>query len=473
MRRFLYLCMPVLALILFSSCARTYNPDIERGSNYNFRKGHPEVRLSAIGFLDEEDRPHINIAADIVYGSLIYKKRGDKQRANVALEIQIVDRENPENLVKTHRANLVMEEESSDIIYSQDVFVFEKSIPVAPGDYQINLTVIDQNSSKQTTRVSTTFIPDPSNEISNLTNIRMLGKRSDGSSNEWLPVTTYDVPGKLDSLRFVFQVTNNKREEPLTIDVRMIKYQSDTSVARPMHYNNYSPSSITYKGIEYDRSEIIQSNRRVLSQAGSVLIEYKFPQQDRGNYRFEVNTNESSGNSLFKARDFGIKSPNYPSIKTARELAQPLIYLMGEDDHEKLMAIKDSDSLKQEIDRFWLKHIGEKSRAKSVIELYYERVEEANKQFSSFKEGWKTDTGMMYILFGPPWYVDQRLDLMTWSYAYDRQNPYYNYLFRRSKLRSEFYPFDNYILQRNQQYFNIQYQQIQLWLTGIILTRSI
>lgn len=462
-----------LILLVLWGCARSYNPNIVRGSNYNFQKGYPEVRLSAIGFLDENDEPHINIAADIVYGSLIYKQRGDKQRANIALEIQIVDRENPENLVKTHRANLKMEQVYSEIVYSQDVFVFEKSIPVEPGEYQINLTVIDQNSAKQTTRVSTTFIPDPDNEISNLTNIRMLGKRSDGPNNNWLPVTTYDVPGKVDSLRFIFQVTNSKKEQPLTIDTRLIKYDSDTSVARSMHYNNYSPSSISYKGIDYDRSQIIQSNRRILSQSGSVLIEFKFPQQERGNYRFEVNTNESLGPSLFKARDFGIKSPNYPSLKTAEELARPLIYLMGEKDHNQLMAIQNSDSLKQAIDRFWLMHIGDKSKAKSVIELYYERVEEANKQFSSFKEGWKTDTGMMYILFGPPWYVDQRLDVMTWSYAYDRTNPYYNYIFRRSKLRSEFYPFNNYLLQRHQQYFNTNYQQIQLWLTGHILTRNI
>ncbi|MDX1618781.1 MAG: GWxTD domain-containing protein, partial [Balneolaceae bacterium] len=358
-------------LILLLGCARTYNPDIERGSNYNFQKGHPEVRLSAIGFLDEDDKPHISVAADIVYGSLIYKKQGNKQRANVAIEIRIVDRENPENIIRTHRTTLTMEEEDADIIYSQDVFVFEKSIPVEPGEYQINLTAIDQNSAKQTTRVSTTFIPDPQNEISNLTNIRMLGKRTDGSNSAWLPVTTYDVPKKVDSLKFIFQVTNNKSEEPLTIDTRLIRYDSDSSVARPMHFNNYSPSSIRYKGIEYDRSEIIQSSRRVLSQSGSVLIEFKFPQQKRGNYRFEVNTNERSGNSLFKARDFGIKSPNYPSLQSPIELARPLVYLMDDDEYEELMAIEDSDSLKQAVDRFWLKNIRDKSRAKSVIELYY------------------------------------------------------------------------------------------------------
>lgn len=467
------LAYSAMIAFLLMNCARSFNPDIERGSTYKYQDGFPEVRLSAIGFLDENDDPHINIAADIVYGSLIYKEQGKEYQANIAVEIQILDQSNKDHIIKTNRFTLTLGDEEPNIVHSQDVFTFEKRIPVEAGEYQVNLTVIDQNSAKKTTRISNTFIPDPGNEVSSLTNIRMLGKNIAERDDAWLSITTYDVPGRVDSLRFIFQVTNNKKESPLTIDTKLIRYESDTTVARPMHYNNYSPSSISYQGIDYDESEIIQSNRRVLTQPGSVLIEFTFPQQERGNYRFEVNTNENTGPSLFKARDFGIKSQNYPSLSTSKELAGPLVFLMGNKEYEQLMAIEDTDSMKQAIDRFWLRHVGNKSKAKNVIELYYQRVEEANKQFSNFKEGWKTDAGMIYVLFGPPWYVEQHLDIMIWSYAYDRTNPEYNYYFKKSKLKSEYYPFDNYILNRSQYYFTIQYQQVQLWLSGQILTRSI
>ncbi|MDZ7690709.1 MAG: hypothetical protein U5K69_06170 [Balneolaceae bacterium] len=120
----------------------------------------------------------------------------------------------------------------------------------------------------------------------------MLGKEIGEHGGAWLPITTYDVPGKTDSLKFIFQVTNNKSESPMTIETDLIRFASDTTAARPMHYNNASPSSIIYKGIEYDEEEIIQSSRRVLNQSGSVLVEFVFPLQERGNYRFEVNTNE-------------------------------------------------------------------------------------------------------------------------------------------------------------------------------------
>jgi GWxTD domain-containing protein len=271
---------------------------------------------------------------------------------------------------------------------------------------------------------------------------------------------------------FIFQATNNSSEQPLSINANLIRFESDTSIARPMYFNNYSPSSAVYKGIDYDAQTTVQQSERKLVQQGSVFIEFKFAQQERGNYRFEVRSNKEESD-LYKARDFGAKSKNYPALKTARELAGPLAYLMDEDEYEELTSISDSDSLKEAVDRFWLKKIGDVNKAQNVLKLYYQRAEEANKQFSNFKEGWKTDRGMMYILFGPPWYVDRRLDQTLWSYAYNQSDPKRNFMFLQPKLESEFYPFQHYVLQRNQQYYSVEYQQRSLWLSGLILQRRI
>ncbi|NGP77006.1 GWxTD domain-containing protein [Balneolaceae bacterium YR4-1] len=446
------------------------NPNIERGSTFKFRQGFPEVRISAIGFLDEGDDPGIDVTADIVYGSLIYKENQDSLQARFTIEIQVLPKDNTSGSPTTHQETITITRSNSNIVNSQDLYSYDKRIPVDPGTYDINVTVIDRNSGKQLTRQTQTFIPDPGNSVQNLTNIQLLGKKAAG---DWAPITTYDVQRDVDSLMFRLQVTNNTSEEPLAINARLMRFESDTTIARPMYFNGYSPSSIQYKGIDYDEEEVLQSTRRILTQPGSVLIEYKFGSQPRGNYRFDVQNDEDEENRLFKARDFGVKSKNYPSIKSARELASPLYYLMSKKEYEELMAIQDKDSLKQAVDRFWLKNLNNKNRARQVIQMYYQRVEEANKQFSNFKEGWKTDLGMIYILFGPPWYVDQSLNRMRWSYSYNRDDPEYNYLFETPKLQSEFYPYQNYLLQRNQYYFNVEYQQTQLWLTGQILRRSL
>jgi GWxTD domain-containing protein len=271
----------------------------------------------------------------------------------------------------------------------------------------------------------------------------------------------------------VVQVTNNRSEDPLVVNSRLKRFEADTSAARPMSFNNYSPSSMPYRGIDYNRSETVDETQRVLEQPGSVLIEYRYPLPKRGNYRFEVTTEGAEADGLYKARDFSVKSENYPAIRNPRELAEPLAYLMGRNEYRDLMKIEDPEELKEAIDRFWLSNVGSMNRARHVISLYYERVEQANKQFSNFKEGWKTDMGMIYILFGPPWYVERRLNRMQWSYSYDRTDPRYNFFFEKPKMRNEFFPFDNYLLERSQNYFNMQYQQVQLWLSGEILNTNI
>jgi GWxTD domain-containing protein len=247
-----------------------------------------------------------------------------------------------------------------------------------------------------------------------------------------------------------------------------------------MQFNNYGNSSLPYKGIEYDEYEIVRQTDRVLQQEGSVLLEIPVDPLSRGNYRFEVlvyegdqEPTEDQESLLYKAREFAIKSENYPFLRTPRELAEPLVYLMKEDEYETMMAIEDDTQLKEAVDRFWLSNVQSLSDAGLTLEKYYQRVEEANKQFSNFKEGWKTDAGMMYILFGQPWYVERQVNVMRWSYSYDRSDPETNFLFEQPKVKNEFFPFNNYLLLRSQSYYSVYYRQLQLWLSGGILQRDI
>ena len=136
------------------------------------------------------------------------------------------------------------------------------------------------------------------------------------------------------------------------------------------------------------------------------------------------------------------------------------------------MQIEDADSLKQTIDRFWLSNIPNVNKARQVIELYYTRVEQANKQFSNFKEGWKTDMGMVFILFGPPLQVENTLDLSIWFYSYNRNDPRMIFQFRRPRVSDRFFPFNHYIVERDRFYHNVEYEQRREWLTGTILNQN-
>lgn len=446
------------------------NPDVERGSMFQFQDGYPEVRMSAIGLLDEEDNPFISVSTEIVYGSLIYRTVDEKTFAQLAVEIRINQKGG--SFSKSSRDQIEVVSDDARDYMNQEVFSYDRDLEVQPGAYEIEVSVTDESSGRTVVRSTETLIPDPENPVTNLTSIRLMGKIN-LDARDFAPITTYDVPSRIDSLKFQFQVTNNDVEDPLTVNASLNKFNADTTAARRLSYNNYSTSSIQYRGIDVRNPEEIDSNVRVLEQAGSVLIEFNYPLLEHGNYRFEVETTNQDGETIYRARDFAIKEMNYPAVASSREMAKPLIYLMDERRHAEMMRIEDPDSLKEAVDRFWLSNVGSQSRARSVINLYYERVEQANKQFSNFKEGWKTDMGMIYILFGPPWYVDRSLNRMQWSYSYDRRDPRRNFFFERNRNPNEYYPFNHYIVERSQNYFNLVYQQTELWRSGRILEANL
>lgn len=466
--QFLYhFCFLLFASIVINSCSGIY-PEIERGSGYQFQEGFPELRISAIGLLDESDNGIINVAADIVEGSLIYRERENINRAKVELEIRAVGIKGTQHS-NTWISELEITSEQSGIVTSQEPILYKRDVEVPPGNYEVHISVIDKASGNRTTRSTETYIPDPNENLVNLTSVQLLSRNLDNDRG-YQPVTTYDVSMAKDSIRFLIQVTNNRPENPVVVNSQLIKFEADTSPARPFIYNNPSSMTLDYRGIDYNRRNILDTGSRELEQPGSVMIEYRYPRPERGNYRFEVNVEGAEGESYKKARDFAVKSENYPTVNNSRELAEPLVYLMSRRNHREMMSIEDPDSLKEAVDRFWLSNIGSLNQAKHVITLYYERVEEANKQFSNFKEGWKTDMGMIYILFGPPWFVQRHFGSWRWSYSYDIANPDYHFYFERPRTRREqSFPFEHHILRRDLTNHHVQTMQIQRWLSGVIL----
>ncbi len=461
-----------LILILFSwhifmSCTNTYVDKIERGSNYKYQPGFPELRSTATSFIDQNKQTSIKVVSEIVYGSLVYKKKDGLFSTTGIIEYRIVDKNN-NNTVKSLQNSFTINSESNKLSYDQNTYRITDDLIIEPGLYDVIVSVIDSGTGKQTGRSIEVLVPDPENEHLNITNIQMFNK-IDSSYN---PVTTYNISNASDSLKFVFQITNNNSEASITINSKLVKFKSDTSFAKMMNFRNYYTGSIEYKGIDYSESEELYTNRRIITNKGFVLIEYTFSKLKRGNYRFEIFANKGNENELFKARDFSIKSKSYPTLKTPEELARPLIYLMSEKEYQELMSISDPVEMKRAIDLFWLTNIKNSKTAKSVVELYYERVEEANKQFSNFKEGWKTDQGMVYILFGPPWHIDSSLNKMAWRYSYNLSDPEKNFYFEAPKLNNKYFPFDNYLLERSPSYYGVQYQQVELWRNGRILTRQ-
>lgn len=135
--------------------------------------------------------------------------------------------------------------------------------------------------------------------------------------------------------------------------------------------------------------------------------EETFVIKNTGLYLLQTDTTSSS------ALSFRLEDRYFPKSAKLDQLVDPLIYITTKEEKRALENAKDS---KAKFDQFWLDLTRSSERAKDIIKNYYDRVEEANRLFTSYKPGWKTDRGMIYIIFGPPSQVFKTNNEEAWVY---------------------------------------------------------
>ncbi|MDI6402760.1 GWxTD domain-containing protein [Balneolaceae bacterium ANBcel3] len=473
--------IPVILLLLLTlGCGSSRDPGVRTGAHIGVTDGEPQIVMSAVAMMAPDGRPYLDISVDMVLRSLIFREDDGEMAADAILQTEVYraieDSEDDFARVEMKREHIRAVRPRQGSTPSRDFISYNTKVPAKAGYYRVFVTLEDQHSGKSVTRGTSVTVYDGTDKEPALTHVLLRGRDHRAESFE-VPLSTYSVPGRMDTIRFEFQVYRPEDAPVFIVETNLKKFESDTAPARAMAAVTPTRGSLPYRGINYNRRETLESSRRVLEQeTGVITIEYATKRPPVGNYRFEVRVTPEEDPSevlFYKARDFASMSDHFPFITSVKDLAEPLIYLMGQREHRRLMRIEDPDSLKRAIDRYWLSNLGNKEQASRVIEAFYSRVEEANQQFSTYKEGWKTDMGLVYILFGPPWYVERSLDRMVWIYGYDRQDPRRVFYFQRTRGDTRSQPFDHYVLQRSPQYHGIEYEQIQRWLSGSILIRPI
>lgn len=113
----------------------------------------------------------------------------------------------------------------------------------------------------------------------------------------------------------------------------------------------------------------------------------------KGMYFVRVDDERPEGLSLF---NFG---GSFPQVKTPEEMMEPLFYLSTLAEYRDL---RKEPNRKLAVDNSWIEIGGSIEKSRELIRIYYNRVVYSNLYFTSNKEGWKTDQGMIFILFGPP-----------------------------------------------------------------------
>jgi GWxTD domain-containing protein len=176
--------------------------------------------------------------------------------------------------------------------------------------------------------------------------------------------------------------------------------------------------------------------------------------KSEGLYLIQSDTNAAKGTA------FRVVEGGYPKLSQLKDLGDALVFISTREEYEKLQSA-GTDKVK--FDRVILDITRDKDRAKNVIRKYFRRVEMANILFTSFKEGWKTDRGMIYIIYGPPDEVSRLASTEIWNYKKSKAK----FVFERS---ASIYDPDNFVLQRDKRFMESWYYTVDMWRKNQVAT---
>jgi GWxTD domain-containing protein len=349
---------------------------------------------------------------------LIYKIPNGKtyRKANYSLSYE---------LFSSYESDVVLDGNTftlSDSLYPGQDFelVFDFNIRAKyPGNYLLQLKFSDLNN--QTSTIYTENIYKGASNVAQ--NYLPVNESGEIIFNNWIKSNTrFKILCKDQNLERLY-VKSNVGEFPMA----------------PPPFSTASPQTYKY-AMQYLFTIDVDSGT-------SKLLD--FPAT--GLYHFQADTSNRYGLTLYRFYD------DYPNVTETQQLIPPLRFLTTTKEYKKMLS---SENPKQAVDEFWVEVAGNEERAVELIKNYYSRVEYSNWYFSSFKEGWKTDRGMIYIIFGPPQTVYRRSDIETWTYG--EQGSRVSLTFDFIKAINPFTD-EDYILRRQADFKNPWYVAVDYW----------
>lgn len=272
--------------------------------------------------------------------------------------------------------------------------------------------------------------------------------------------TTYDMlylehSGKDAANNFI--VTGPETQTPLYSNV-IAKDQefslqySDPSVTKlyVRYYQNTAEAARPPYALPVATLPVMADSNWTIDIAQNAVLKLDAP----GYYRFSVTEGSANGFMLCRFNE------DYPKVTTPQALLEPLRYITTKKEYTTLQT---SPHMKTAIDSFWIATGGSQERARELISAYYGRVEIVNTHFSTYKEGWKTDRGMVYIIYGEPQNVYRSADRETWVYGTDQSGSTLNFVFNLNTASG--FPND-FELERNQVYNVSWITAVDYWKQG-------
>ncbi|MBU0520073.1 GWxTD domain-containing protein [bacterium] len=314
------------------------------------------------------DTIEVQVHVRIVYDDLQFIKKNESFTAKYSLDVVLRDKD--ENLSGIQHLERKITADSyqqtnSRVKYDQTCVVFR----MAPRTYELRIDLMDHESRQS----------------------RVIEKKLTFSEDGWASDYKLGEVLMLDSTGTPQLNSGILKGPPLRVAYKL--------------YSEKQEGITLFFRIEDEMEQVVKHEEIPLSGSGpffSDTITVATSDIQQGNYRFILGSRRAD-KTLLRGYTFTLLQRNLPSYIGNLDLAiNQLKYIASDDEYKKLM---DAPPYRREalFREFWERRDPTPDTGlNEKMEEYYLRISIANENFSGYNDGWQTDMGRVFVIFGNP-----------------------------------------------------------------------
>ncbi len=320
------------------------------------------------------------------YDQLTFISEGGEYKASYEVTVTLRDSAGQVVVEKLWTENVSTSDFNESV--SPDAFsMLQRSLTVAPGEYSL-VTIVRDKENKASQRMTRKVrVADFSRKLFELSDIMLVRKLSlNGERKTIVPNVSPNVGDIENAFHIFFETYNNTSAEDSVL---------------------FKATVLTEKEEPKESTEVVQFIKQGRTR---VFMKINHAGLSLGNYIVEIRAYDSAGTWVGgRAKRFVIRWKGMPRALTDLNLAiDQLQYLATDKQMDYIKEATTQEEKQKRFIEFWKsKDPNPNTPRNEKMEEYYGKVEYANKNFGHYIEGWRTDMGMVYIIFGAPNNVDR------------------------------------------------------------------
>ena len=260
----------------------------------------------------------------------------------------------------------------------------QKSISLKPGNYSISIQVRDNETKKVAHLRRNMFVrsfPDTAFAISDLLLINQMTQ--EGQKTVIVPNVSGNINDSQKGISVFFEAYNPHHADSAIFLVRVKNLRGDTAA---------TDTVVRYAGHPRNSEFLTIEGNKFVSGDYAIEVQGKLLRKDT-----------ATAWSRAASRNINVRTKGLPvPLKDLDKAIDEMVYITDNSVIDDLKKTAPEKKRKAFLDFWRRRNPAADSESNDLMEEYYRRVDYANTNFSYYQEGWRTDRGMVYILYGPP-----------------------------------------------------------------------